>query len=53
MLSLSVKAHAQMAHLVFSETQANAQKTKRAIFCQRTFKTKKFGTFKIFTTFAI
>jgi hypothetical protein len=30
------KAHAQMAHLVFAETQANAQKTKRAIFCQRT-----------------
>jgi len=25
-----------MAHLVFSDTQANAQKTKRAIFCQRT-----------------
>lgn len=24
-----------MAHLVFSVTQANAQKTKRAIFCQR------------------
>jgi hypothetical protein len=29
-------ANAQMAHLVFAETQANAQKTKRAIFCQRT-----------------
>ena len=27
-----------MAHLVFSDTQANAQKTKRAIFCQRTDK---------------
>ena len=25
-----------MAHLVFFDTQANAQKTKRAIFCQRT-----------------
>ena len=25
-----------MAHLVFSDTQANAKKTKRAIFCQRT-----------------
>lgn len=24
-----------MAHLVFSETQPNAQKTKKAIFCQR------------------
>jgi hypothetical protein len=29
------KADPQMAHLVFSDTQANAQKTKRAIFCQR------------------
>jgi len=29
------KPTAQMAHLVFSETQANAQKTKRAIFSQR------------------
>ena len=27
-----------MAHLVFPDTQANAQKTKRAIFCQRTDK---------------
>jgi len=26
------KPTAQMAHLVFSDTQANAQKTKRAIF---------------------
>ncbi|EKB50218.1 hypothetical protein [Cecembia lonarensis] len=25
-----------MAHLVFADTQAKAQKTKRAIFCQRT-----------------
>ncbi len=25
-----------MAHLVFPDTKANAQKTKRAIFCQRT-----------------
>lgn len=25
-----------MAHLVFSDTQANARKTKRAIFCQHT-----------------
>ncbi|SKC24253.1 hypothetical protein SAMN03080601_03550, partial [Alkalitalea saponilacus] len=31
-LSLSVrKADPQMAHLVFSNAQANAQKTKRAI----------------------
>jgi hypothetical protein len=29
-------ATAQMAHLVFSDTRANAQKTKRAIFCQGT-----------------
>jgi len=27
-----------MAHLVFSDTQANAKKAKRAIFCQRTAK---------------
>ena len=30
------KADPQMAHLVFAETRANAQKTKRAIFYQRT-----------------
>jgi DNA modification methylase len=30
------KADPQMAHLVFPDTRANAQKTKRAIFCQRT-----------------
>ena len=29
-------ATAQMAHLVFADTQATAKKTKRAIFCQRT-----------------
>jgi hypothetical protein len=29
------KPTAQMAHLVFSDTRANAQKTKRAIFFQR------------------
>ena len=28
-------ANAQMAHLVFADTQPNAEKTKRAIFCQR------------------
>ena len=28
-----------MAHLVFPDTQTNAQKTKRAIFCQLTDKT--------------
>jgi len=26
---------AQIAHLVFADTKANAEKTKRAIFCQR------------------
>jgi len=26
---------AQIAHLVLADTQANAGKTKRAIFCQR------------------
>jgi hypothetical protein len=29
------KPTAQIAHLVFADTQANAEKTKRAIFCQR------------------
>ena len=29
------RATAQIAHLVFTDTQANAEKTKRAIFCQR------------------
>jgi len=28
-------ATAQMAHLVFTNTQPNAEKTKRAISCQR------------------
>ena len=31
-------AHPQMAHLVFADTRANAQKTKRAIFYQRSVK---------------
>jgi len=30
------KPTAQTAHLVFAQTQATAEKTKRAIFCQRT-----------------
>jgi len=30
------KPTAQIAHLVFADTQATAKKTKRAIFCQRT-----------------
>lgn len=29
-------ATAQMAHLVFADTQPKAEKTKRAIFCLRT-----------------
>jgi len=33
-LSYPTKPTAQMAHLVFSDTPANAQKTKRAIFFQ-------------------
>jgi hypothetical protein len=28
------KPTAQIAHLVFANTQAKAEKTKRAIFCQ-------------------
>jgi hypothetical protein len=35
------KPTAQMAHLVFPDTKANAQKTKRAIFCQRTDRTTR------------
>ncbi|MFN8116311.1 MAG: hypothetical protein U0W65_09375 [Bacteroidia bacterium] len=29
------KPTAQTAHLVFADTKANARKTKRAVFCQR------------------
>src|SRR5690606_6454763 len=29
------KANAQTVHLVFADTNANAEKTKRAVFCQR------------------
>jgi hypothetical protein len=29
------KPTAQAAHLVFADTKANAEKTKRAAFCQR------------------
>lgn len=42
-----------MTYLVFSDTQVKAQKTKRAIFGQGTLKTKKFGTFKILSIFAM
>jgi uncharacterized protein (DUF924 family) len=31
---------AQIAHLVFADTLANAEKTKRAIFCQHLNRTK-------------
>ena len=34
-VSCEKRATAQIAHLVFAHTQANAEKTKRAIFCQR------------------
>jgi hypothetical protein len=33
------KPAVQTAHLVFADTQANAEKTKRAVFCQH-FKMK-------------
>jgi len=29
------KPAAQTAHLVFTDTKANAEKTKRAVFCER------------------
>ena len=32
---------AQIAHLVFADTKANAKKTKRAVFCQRSKKNEK------------
>jgi len=34
------KPTAQTAHLVFADTKANAEKTKRAVFCQRTDRKK-------------
>jgi len=36
------KPTAQTAHLVFSDTKANAEKTKRAVFCQRTDRKTNF-----------
>ncbi|MCC7333443.1 MAG: hypothetical protein IT232_12640 [Flavobacteriales bacterium] len=30
------KPTAQTAHLIFTDTRANAEKIKRAVFCQRT-----------------
>jgi transposase len=38
MYAMLKKPTAQIAHLVFADTQANAEKTKRAIFCQRSTK---------------
>jgi len=35
------KPTAQTAHLVFADTKANARKTKRAVFCQRSTEKKK------------
>jgi hypothetical protein len=32
---LKKKPTAQIAHLVFADTKANAEKTKRAVFCHR------------------
>jgi len=32
---------AQTAHLVFADTRANAEKTKRAVFCQRSNEMRK------------
>jgi hypothetical protein len=38
----------QMAHLVFADTRANNQKTKRAIFCHRTDSHKIIGLFILY-----
>jgi len=35
------KPAAQTAHLVFADTKANAEKTKRAVFCQRLNRKRK------------
>ena len=35
------KPTAQTAHLVFADTKANAEKTKRAVFCQRSERNKR------------
>ncbi|MBU1580775.1 MAG: hypothetical protein KJ754_15205, partial [Bacteroidetes bacterium] len=42
-LSLSVKSRPTNGTFGFSDTQANAQKTKRAIFCNRSKKGKRTG----------
>ncbi|GAB1405328.1 hypothetical protein MASR1M74_25080 [Lentimicrobium sp.] len=33
--NIQKKPTAQTAHLVFADTEANAEKTKRAVFCRR------------------
>lgn len=35
------RANAQTAHLVFADTNANAEKTKRAVLCQRSTENDK------------
>ena len=35
------KPAAQTAHLVFADTRANAEKTQRAVFCQRSDRNRK------------
>jgi len=40
------RANAQIAHLIFADTQANVEKTKRAIFCQRSTENKYFAELK-------
>jgi len=39
--NIQKKPNAQTAHLVFADTKANAEKTKRAVFCQRSKKTNR------------
>jgi len=40
-LSLSVKSPtSQTAHLIFADTKAITEKTKRAVFCQRSTENK-------------
>jgi len=43
------KANAQTVHLVFADTKANAEKTKRAVFCQRSER-KEMNEKKYITT---
>jgi hypothetical protein len=36
--AMQKKPTTQIAHLVFADTRANSEKSKRAIFCQRSTK---------------